>query len=83
MTRKTTFLKTFRYLLTKEAKRYGLFHTLRSISREKYAERISASILYGLLSSIAIIDIGWQKMEYLSHFTTFLRATTHYSKIGT
>ncbi|MEY8700654.1 YitT family protein [Streptococcus ferus] len=54
MTRKTTFLKTFRYLLTKEAKRYGLFHTLRSISREKYAERISASILYGLLSSIAI-----------------------------
>ncbi|WP_373808574.1 YitT family protein [Streptococcus ferus] len=54
MTRKITFLKTFRYLLTKEAKRYGLFHTLRSISREKYAERISASILYGLLSSIAI-----------------------------
>ena len=54
MTRKTTFLKTFRYLLTKEAKRYGLFHTLRSISREKYAERISASILYGLLSSLAI-----------------------------
>lgn len=41
-------------MLTKEAKRYGLFHTLRSISREKYAERISASILYGLLSSIAI-----------------------------
>lgn len=36
------------------AKRLGLWQALRSISREKYDERISASLLYGLLSAIAV-----------------------------
>lgn len=51
---KTTLTKKIKYVIKQEAKKYGLFHTLKSISREKYAERISASILYGLLSSIAV-----------------------------
>lgn len=35
-------------------KQNQLFRVLRSISREKYAERISGSVIYGLLSSIAV-----------------------------
>ncbi|MFU2203647.1 YitT family protein [Streptococcus hyovaginalis] len=54
MTKKTSFLKKVRYEVNVVAKRFGLWRTLRSISREKYAEKISASLLYGMLSSIAV-----------------------------
>lgn len=54
MTKKTTFLKKIRYEINVVAKRFGLWRTLRSISKEKYAEKISASLLYGMLSSIAV-----------------------------
>lgn len=54
MTKKTPFLKKVKYDINIVAKRFGLLRTLRSISREKYAEKISASLLYGMLSSIAV-----------------------------
>ncbi|MBM7636015.1 YitT family protein [Streptococcus saliviloxodontae] len=54
MKRKTRFKKKLRYFISREAKKVGLLKTLRSISREKYAEKISASLLYGLLSAIAV-----------------------------
>ena len=54
MTKKTPFLKKIRYEINVVAKRFGLWRTLRSISKEKYAEKISASLLYGMLSSIAV-----------------------------
>lgn len=46
--------RRIKYAVGKAAKKVGLLHTLRSISREKYAEKISASLIYGLLSSIAV-----------------------------
>lgn len=52
--RKTTFKKKITFFISREAKKVGLLKTLRSISREKYAEKISASLLYGLLSAIAV-----------------------------
>ena len=52
--KKATPLKRLKYEISNLAKKAGLFHTLQSISREKYAEKISASLLYGLLSSIAV-----------------------------
>lgn len=54
MVKKTTTKKKVKFLLNRWAKKIGLFQTLQSISREKYAEKISASLLYGLLSSIAV-----------------------------
>ncbi|MBM7641931.1 YitT family protein [Streptococcus loxodontisalivarius] len=54
MNRKTSFKKKLKYFISREAKKVGLLKTLRSISREKYAEKISASLLYGLLSAIAV-----------------------------
>ncbi|MHC5879838.1 YitT family protein, partial [Streptococcus pyogenes] len=36
------------------AKKFGIFQTLKSISREKYAEKFSASLFYGLMSAIAV-----------------------------
>ena len=54
MTKKTTFIKKVKYGINKTAKKVGLLSTIRSISREKYAEKISASLFYGLLSSIAV-----------------------------
>lgn len=54
MTKKTSPLKKFKYSVNRIAKRYGLLKALRSISREKYAERISASLTYAFLSSIAV-----------------------------
>ncbi|EGJ26840.1 YitT family protein [Streptococcus porcinus] len=54
MIRKTTYKKKVKYVISRGAKKVGLLHALRSISREKYAEKISASILYGILSSIAV-----------------------------
>lgn len=54
MVRKASPLKKARFVFNRLARRYGLLKTLRSISREKYAEKISASIFYGLMSSIAV-----------------------------
>lgn len=54
MIRKTTYKKKVKYVISRGAKKVGLLKALRSISREKYAEKISASILYGILSSIAV-----------------------------
>lgn len=54
MVRQATRRKKLKFLISRWAKKVGLLKTLRSISREKYAERISASLLYGLLSSIAV-----------------------------
>lgn len=54
MIKKTTLRKKIKYGLENLAKRYGLFHTLKSISREKYTEKISASLFYAILSSIAV-----------------------------
>lgn len=54
MIKKTTFWKKFKFLIRQYAKKFGLWQTLKSISKEKYDEKISASLLYGLLSSIAV-----------------------------
>ncbi|HES9010677.1 TPA: YitT family protein [Streptococcus pyogenes] len=54
MIKKTTYKKKVKYVISRGAKKVGLLHALRSISREKYAEKISASLLYGILSSIAV-----------------------------
>lgn len=54
MTKKTSLKKKSQFLINRWAKKIGLLKTLQSISREKYAEKISASLLYGLLSSIAV-----------------------------
>lgn len=54
MIKKTTTKKKIKFVLSKWAEKFGLLKTLQSISREKYAEKISASLLYGLLSSIAV-----------------------------
>lgn len=54
MVRKAPFSKKVKFQINRLAKRYGLLKTLRSISKEKYAEKISASLFYGLMSSIAV-----------------------------
>lgn len=54
MTKKTQPKRQIKYAVGKAAKKVGLLHTVRSISREKYAEKISASLFYGILSSIAV-----------------------------
>lgn len=54
MIKKTTFWKKLKFFVRRWAKKRGLWQTLKSISKEKYDEKISASLLYGLLSSIAV-----------------------------
>ncbi|MET3633584.1 YitT family protein [Streptococcus porcorum] len=54
MIKKASFKKKTKYAVGQAAKKVGLFQTLQSISREKYAEKVSASLLYALLSSIAV-----------------------------
>lgn len=54
MIKKTTFWKKFKFFVRRWAKKLGIWRTLKSISREKYDEKISASLLYGLLSAIAV-----------------------------
>lgn len=54
MVKKAPLSKKLRFQFNRWAKKVGILHTLRSISREKYAEKFSASLLYGLLSSIAV-----------------------------
>ena len=54
MIRKTPIKKKTKFVVSRWAEKYGLLRTMQSISREKYAEKISASILYGILSAIAV-----------------------------
>ncbi|RLU58329.1 YitT family protein [Streptococcus iniae] len=54
MIKKTSYKKKVKYVINRGAKKVGLLHTLKGISKEKYAEKISASLLYGILSSIAV-----------------------------
>lgn len=54
MIKKTTYRKRVKYLINRGAKKIGLLHAVKSISKEKYTEKISASLLYGILSSIAV-----------------------------
>lgn len=54
MVKQATLTKKAKFHVKRWAKKAGLIQTLRSISREKYAEKFSASLLYGLLSSIAV-----------------------------
>lgn len=54
MTKKASLGKRLRFVARGWAKKIGIFHTLQSISREKYAEKFSASIFYGLMSAIAV-----------------------------
>ncbi len=76
MVRKTTFIKKLRYFLRRGARRVGLLKTLRSISHEKYAEKISASIVYGLLSSIAV-NFFYQSGQVYSTGVTGLAQIIH------
>ena len=51
---KTRLHKHVKFVAKKSAKKIGVWQAIRSISREKYTEKVSASLLYGLLSSIAV-----------------------------
>lgn len=54
MIKKAPLSKKIRFTINQFAKQFGFIRTLQSITREKDAEKISAAILYGLLSSIAV-----------------------------
>lgn len=54
MIKHAPFIKRFKFTIKRWAKKVGLFRTLKSISREKYAEKFSASLFYGLMSAIAV-----------------------------
>lgn len=51
---KTHFSKLLRYHVRRLAYNIKLLRVLKSISREKYDEKVSASLLYGFLSAIAV-----------------------------
>ena len=52
--KKTRFYKLFRYHVRLRAYNIKLLRVMKSISREKYDEKVSASLLYGFLSAIAV-----------------------------
>ena len=52
--KKTKLYKTFRRWFRRLAARIGILSVVNSISREKLDEKFSASVLYGLLSAIAV-----------------------------
>ena len=52
--KKIRFHKLFRYHVRRLAYNIKLLRVLKSISREKYDEKVSASLLYGFLSAIAV-----------------------------
>ena len=52
--KKTRFHKLSRYHIRRLAYNIKLLRVLKSISREKYNEKVSASLLYGFLSAIAV-----------------------------
>lgn len=54
MIKRAPLPKRIKYLVKRWAKKFGIFQTLKSISREKYAEKFSASLFYGLMSAIAV-----------------------------
>ena len=54
MTKQAPFIKRLKFTLKRWANKVGLFQTLKGISREKYAEKFSASLFYGLMSAIAV-----------------------------
>ena len=52
--KKTKIYKRFRYYLRRLAYNFKLIQVLKSISRKKYDEKISASLIYGFLSAVAV-----------------------------
>ena len=52
--KKTKFNKLLRYYIRRMAYNFRLLKVLKSISKEKYDEKISASIVYGILSAVAV-----------------------------
>ena len=54
MIKKASLYKRSKFVISRWAKKFGLWRTLRSISKEKYAEKFSASLFYGLMSAIAV-----------------------------
>ena len=54
MTKQAPFIKRLKFTIKRWAKKVGLFRTLKGISKEKYAEKFSASLFYGLMSAIAV-----------------------------
>ena len=52
--KKTRIHRLFRYHVRRLAYNIKLLRVLKSISREKYDEKVSASLLYGFLSAIAV-----------------------------
>ena len=52
--KKTRLGKILRYYVRRIAYNFKLLRVLKSISREKYDEKISASLVYGFLSAIAV-----------------------------
>ena len=54
MTKQAPIIKRFKFIVNRWAKKVGLFQTLKGISKEKYAEKFSASLFYGLMSAIAV-----------------------------
>ncbi|MDK6621417.1 YitT family protein, partial [Streptococcus agalactiae] len=47
-------IKRWRYYLRRFAHQIKILRVLQSISREKYDEKISASLVYGFLSAVAV-----------------------------
>ena len=54
MTKQASIIKRLKFIVNRWAKKVGLFQTLKGISKEKYAEKFSASLFYGLMSAIAV-----------------------------
>lgn len=52
--KKYNYYRPLRKKLFRLAQKYELLKVLTSISKEKYAERLSASIIYALLSALAV-----------------------------
>lgn len=47
-------IKRWRYYLRRFAYQIKILRVLQSISREKYDEKVSASLVYGFLSAVAV-----------------------------
>ena len=54
MTKQASIIKRLKFIVNRWAKKVGLFQTLKGISKEKYAEKFSASLFYGLMSALAV-----------------------------
>ena len=52
--KKTRLGKILRFYVRRIAYNFKLLRVLKSIPREKYDEKISASLVYGFLSAIAV-----------------------------